>query len=327
MKTNAIISPAQGEVAFQEQELKALEKDEVLVQCKASIISPGTERAFILNLPGVNAQYPLHGMGYASSGVVVQAGKDAQIAVGTRVATKMSHRSYGVIKSKLAIPLPGNVSFAQAAFGTLGSICLQGLRKARIEIGEPVLIIGLGLIGQIEAMLARLAGAYPVIVADIIPEKIERALAYGADIGINTKDAGWIDTLKEKLGGKLPAVVIESTGYPKPISDAFDAAERMGRVILLGSTRGESTVDFYRQVHKKGLQVIGAHISTIPPDTSYPGHWTVHDNITCFVNLLGAGRIDVQQLIDEKVSCGQCIDAFYKMLKADQKTLATLIEW
>lgn len=328
MKCTAIISPEQGKVAFEEQEVKAPTSDELLIKCVTSIISRGTERAFILNLPGVNAKYPMHGMGYASAGIVEAVGEGVtRFKPGDRVATKMSHRSYGIIKENRAALLPDSVSFRDAAFTTLGAICLQGVRKARIELGETVMVIGLGLIGQLTTQLVKLAGAYPSICGDIVEEKINTAKKCGADIGINTGKAGWQETLSGLLKGKAPSVVIESTGFPAPISDALDVAARLGRVVLLGSTRGESTIDFYKQVHKKGIQIIGAHISTIPDGASYPAYWTYNDNMCCFAELLASGKIITEPLVQESIPVADALEAFERMLHSDNQMLATVIDW
>lgn len=328
MKCTAIISPEQGKVAFEEQEVKAPAAGELLIKCVTSVISSGTERAFILNLPGVNAKYPLHGIGYASAGIVEVIGEGVtSFKPGDRVATKMSHRSYGIIKEDKAVLLPDSVSFRDAAFATLGAICLQGVRKARIELGETVMVFGLGLIGQLSTQLVKLAGANPSVCADIVNEKINTAKKCGADIGINTGEPGWQETLTRLLNGKAPFVVIESTGFPAPISDAFNVAARNGRVVLLGSTRGETTVDFYKQVHKKGLQIIGAHISTIPDSISYPAYWTLNDNMRCFVGLLAAGRIVTEPLVSESIPASDVLNAFDRMLHWDKQMLATVINW
>ena len=159
-----------------------------------------------------------------------------------------------------------DVADQEAAFHVLLRISMQAVRKARVEMGETVLVIGGGLIGQLAAQFAYVAGAGRVLVADLDPSR--RAMAEAVP---------WLESMdptseeeraalaESPTGG--PQVVIESTGFPAPINDAFIMAGHYARVLLLGSTRGSTeSVNFYRDVHKKGLTIIGAHDSIRQPD-------------------------------------------------------------
>ena len=92
------------------------------------------------------------------------------------------------------------------------------------------------------------------------------------------RSAGLGDEVSRRFDDQGPAVVIVATGYPDAIVSAFALAKQGGRVVLLGSTRGETDhVNFYRDVHKKGLVIIGAHDSTRPSLDSAAGWWTLSD--------------------------------------------------
>jgi len=327
MKSVAIIALEKGRVGFQEQEIPDPGSNEIQVRACASVISPGTERAFILNLENTDPEYPQN-LGYSCAGVVEKVGAEVKgFAEGDRVACIMFHKSIANISAEKAVIIPEDISFRDAAFIRLGVICMQGIRKAGIELGEGVMVLGLGLIGQIVLQLACNSGALEVIGVDRIESKLEMASGCGADIVLNSSDRDWMQTLKSKTGGEGPDVVIESTGFPQPISWSFQSVRRFGRVVLLGSTRGDTTVNFYRDVHKKGIKVIGAHISANPVYESYPNYWTFKDNGNCFLQLLKHKKINMEPLITEEVKWDKALNAYEKLLAWDNSALATVILW
>src|SRR5688572_24054344 len=101
-------------------------------------------------------------LGYSGSGVVVDRHPSvADVAVGDRVAYSGEGTGHGeliVTGRNLVAPLPSTVSFEEAAFGALGSIAMNVVRQSELQLGDTVLVIGLGLVGQLCAQLARLQG-------------------------------------------------------------------------------------------------------------------------------------------------------------------------
>src|SRR5205814_10097225 len=116
---------------------------------------------------------------YSAAGVVVGPGKAAgNFRAGDSVAGAgagfASHAEYGAIPTNLLAGIPKGVTYQQAAFTTVGAIALQGVRRAEAALGETVVVIGLGLIGQITAQLLDAAGC-TVIGSDLMPERRELA--------------------------------------------------------------------------------------------------------------------------------------------------------
>ncbi|NJN84062.1 MAG: zinc-binding dehydrogenase [Caldilineaceae bacterium] len=153
------------------------------------------------------------------------------------------------------------------------------------------------------------------------------ANAAGAD-AVLMADGGLLAEVNRRCDGRGPAVVIEATGYPDAIVSAFDLARPGGRVVLLGSTRGETDqVNFYRDVHKKGLVIIGAHDSTRPSVDSSAGWWTQLDDQRVAMRLLAAGRIQVASLITHRFKWCD-VTASYELLKSwDLETLGMVLNW
>ncbi|MDQ6887058.1 MAG: zinc-binding alcohol dehydrogenase, partial [Gemmatimonadota bacterium] len=123
-------------------------------------------------------------LGYSGAGVIVELHPTVtDLEIGQRVAYGGEGTGHGECIStgrKLVASVPDDVSLEHATFATLGSIAMNAVRIAQIGLGESVAVIGLGLVGQLVAQLARLQGA-TVIAIDLRPERVARARELGAD--------------------------------------------------------------------------------------------------------------------------------------------------
>lgn len=104
---------------------------------------------------------------------------------------------------------------------------------AQVKIGESVVIIGAGGIGLGAIQAAKLAGAHPIIAVDLHDHKLEVAKQFGATHAINSSTASFADATREILNGPAD-VVIDGTGSPAVIEQAYQLASNLGRVILFG---------------------------------------------------------------------------------------------
>lgn len=329
MKSKALAAPEpkKGKMELREYEVPSPGPDEVTVKTHYSIISPGTERAFVLGLDNTSTTFPFH-PGYCSAGVVEQVGaKVTKVHPGQRVACHMGHRSAWTIPEKHVTPVPDGVALDHAGFHSLGVICTQGVRKARIELGESVMVLGLGIIGQLALQLARLNGGFPAMGVDRVAQRLAIAKECGADAVIDASQPTWQETLKHSSGGSGPHVVIEATGAAEPVVVACQVARPFGRIVLLASTRGVSSVNFYRDVHKPGLTIIGAHTSANPEHENRPGAWTNETDGDCFLRLLQAKRIRLDPLITHRVSWEKAVETYEAMLTWDTSMVGTVIDW
>ncbi|MDP6173813.1 MAG: zinc-binding dehydrogenase [Rhodospirillales bacterium] len=152
------------------------------------------------------------------------------------------------------------------------------------------------------------------------PEPARRKIAMGLDLdGVYAGSAGF--------PGPPPAIVIEASGRPEAIPQAFELCARNGRVVLLGSTRGATeSVDFYNLVHRKGLSVIGAHELTRPIYESGPGSWTSWDETGLILAMIAAGRLDLSPMMTHEFPADEAAEAF-KVLGEGGDAALVLLDW
>lgn len=330
MRVDAILTPDSGRVALEQVETEAPGPGQITVRLSMSAVSPGTERAVLLRLENTGTMQS-GGLGYAAVGTVeaIGDGVDAErFAPGTRVACfTLPHREAGNVAAGFSIPVPEGVDDRHAALTAIGQIALQAVRKARIELGEPVAVFGLGPIGLTALSFARLAGANPVIGIDRVTNRLEIAKRMGADVEVNTSDEGWQERLAAAAGGEGPAVVIESTGFPEPVSLAFAIAAKFGRVVLLGSTRAHATFNPYGEIHRPGLTVIGAHVMSVPKVESHAGYWTWQDDASTYLRFVASGRLDLAPMMEEPVPYREMESVYARLVEWDPQIMVPFLRW
>ena len=329
MKGQRVIWPVRAKIDIEEFELPPIKDNEVLVATECTLISPGTERAFLLGLPNAQGRYPSR-PGYSNIGKVVEVGKDVSgFVVGDRVGTRQGHTSHFVASPNRLLKVESSDTPAEeVVFFNLSAIALQGVRKARIELGEITLVIGQGLIGLLALQLSKLSGAVPVIAADLTDSRLELSKNVGADYTLNPEDADFSERLVDATMKKGPTVVIEATGHPDAINTALDVAGWGARVVLLASTRGETpSVNFYRDVHKKGLILYGAHDSIRPRQESSPNFWTTEDDSRLMLSLITQKRFIVAPMISHRIPGYDAPKAYQLLMEWNPGLLGVVLQW
>ncbi len=154
--------------------------------------------------------------------------------------------------------------------------------NARVKIGESVVVIGAGGIGLGVILGAHLAGAYPIIAADIVDAKLEIAKKYGATHCVNTKTAELNNAVKEICGCPFVDVCIDGTGNPKVIETAYALTAKHGRTILFGVMHHE---------HKVAIHTLPLHFGKILTG-SEGGDSQPHLDIPRYIRMMQAKRFD-----------------------------------
>ncbi|HZO32548.1 MAG TPA: zinc-binding alcohol dehydrogenase [Chloroflexota bacterium] len=307
----------------------------LLVEARTSAISAGTE---IANFRGIT---PYHSAeqpdwrdrpyypGYSLAGVVKAVGDGVSgFAPGDRVCGWGPHGSAAVVDAARFAQIPDGVSFDHAAMTTLTVIVMNAVRLARIELGERVGVVGAGLIGQLALQLSRLCGAHPTVSIDPIAARRELARQCGAMFGLDPSADDADEQLTRMTGGAELDVVFEATGSPAAFNPALRRIAFGGRLILLGSTRGVvEGFDPYSDVHRKGITVIGAHVSSHPGQATHLNRWTTANNQRLALDLMADGSLQLEPLISHRVAGDEGAAMFERLAESRESFFGVLLQW
>lgn len=312
-----------------------LAPNEVAVKTVFSTVSAGTERANFVGEKAVSvfsdAEFPFpRTVGYSGAGVVVAVGSAVKkVSVGDRVATYWGkHINYNILPEDNVVKIESDkVSLEEAAVALIATFPLAALRKVNLEIGESMLVMGLGILGQLAVMLARAAGAYPVIACDPVEERRNEALRNGADYAFNPLDKDFAEKVRAVSGGGVKTA-IEVTGLGAGLNETLDCMAKLGRVALLGCTRSSDfSVDYYHKVHGPGITLVGAHTSARPNKESYPSYFTHEDDIKTVLSLCGGGRLPIKNLLKETYRPIECQEIFTRLATDKNFPIGVQFDW
>ncbi|QYY35648.1 zinc-binding alcohol dehydrogenase [Ruficoccus sp. ZRK36] len=304
MKRKAIAFTAPGVAELVEARLPELQADSVLVRTEVSAISAGTERANLLDLPNLadspHGVFPKY-LGYSGVGHVVETGKAVQsVKPGDRVLTHWGsiHADYNVLTENNVVKIEDDsLAPEHAVFAVIAGFALNGLRKTRLEIGESTAVIGMGILGVFSLALCRIAGGSPVLAMDLSESRRQLALELGAHLTFDPTDADYIQQVKAASGGGVNAI-IEVTGQSVALKQALDFSAKFGRIALLGCTRvSDTAIDYYQQVHRPGVEIIGAHTAARPSLESRPHSWTWQDDARALMRFMADGRLPMDKIV------------------------------
>ncbi|MCS7013422.1 MAG: bi-domain-containing oxidoreductase [Chloroherpetonaceae bacterium] len=271
-------------------------------------------------------------MGYSSAGVVVEVADDvSEFRVGDKVACAgggyASHAELVVVPKNLVAKVPEGVSLQDAAYTTLGAIALQGIRQAAPTLGESVMVIGLGLLGQLLIQLLKANGCR-VIGVDINPDAIALAQLHGADLALVRSE----ETIKEQIlaftgGYGVDAVIITaSTTSNDPVEFAAEVLRDRGRVVMVGVTGMNLPRSPYylKELEFKLSRSYGAgryDTNYEEKGMDYPiGYvrWTEKRNMQAFLQLVAEKKVSLQHITTHTFPIEQGEEA-YKLITGERK--------
>jgi predicted dehydrogenase/threonine dehydrogenase-like Zn-dependent dehydrogenase len=339
----------------------ALQRGRVLVRTVASLISAGTERAAVelvsKGLVQEARQRPdlvkavvskvknegllntfasvrdkmaaSQALGYSAAGVVTAVADDVrEFQVGDRVACAgvgfASHAEVLSVPKNLCVHLPEGVSFESGAYGTLGAIALQGVRLAEPTLGESVVVIGLGLVGQLTVQLLKANGCR-VFGLDLDQSRVSLALELGADKAVVSNDEAAREIETWTRGHGADAVLITAaTDSNQPIELAARVSRLKGRVIVVGMTGMDIPRPPFFSRELKLIISMSYGPGRYDPEYEERGHdyplpyvrWTEKRNIESFLELVGEKRINVERLTTHRFPIAEA-DRAYQLISGD----------
>lgn len=187
----------------------------------------------------------------------------------------------------------------QGIFAQIGSIALNGVLDAGINVGETVAIFGMGVVGIICAQLAKLSGA-EVIVVDIVDKRLEFAKELGIDHIINSKSEDVADSIKKLTSQRGIDVVIDATGAVLALSEAVRSCVFNGKVIALGFYQNGATGLYLgEEFHHNRIKIICSQIGGINSDIS--NRWDRNRLDMTIMKLQENGKLKLKEMITHKI--------------------------
>lgn len=346
-----------GKLSVADAPRPAIPESGILVRTTASLISAGTDRTSLelankgyvgkalarpdlvrrvvrkLMRDGLSSTYKAvqnvisepRTLGYSLAGEVLGVGSNVEgVAVGDRVACAgaghANHAGVVAIPGNLFVPLPDGVADEDAAYVTLGAIAMHGVRQADQQFGATVMIVGLGLVGQIALQLCRVAG-YKVIGLDLDEAKLELARGQGALIAAKPDDPGLAADIAAATDGQGVDAVLLTAGSRDsgaPFAMVAEHCRDRAKVVVVGDVKMDISRDVYFKKELEVLQSRSYGPGRYDPDYEEKGRdypigyvrWTERRNMAAFLDMIAAGQLDMGALTTHQYPVEQATEAY-----------------
>jgi predicted dehydrogenase/threonine dehydrogenase-like Zn-dependent dehydrogenase len=361
-----------GELAVEELPPPALKSGGLLVETAYSLISAGTERSIVetaqssllgkarsrpdlvrqvmdtFKREGFRATYEkvrsrlnqIKALGYSASGTVLAVGEGVSgFQVGDRVACAgagyASHAEFLFVPQNLCCKLPEAAKLDAACYTTVGAIALQGVRQADVRLGEAVVVIGLGLVGQLTVQMLKAAGCR-VLGFDIDSTACELAKQSGADFVADHAEAARESCLAMTEGRGADSILITaSTKSDEPVELACDLARDRGRVTAVGMVGMNIPRNAYymKELDLRLSRSYGpGRYDPVYEEKGidYPiGYvrWTENRNMEAFLQLISEGKINTDLLTTHRFKVNQATDAYNLITSNAQRYCGIILEY
>lgn len=159
--------------------------------------------------------------------------------------------------------LPPHVSFEEATFVEPVNTCLKAVRKARVEPGETVLVMGQGPIGILLMMLARVEGA-EALASDPMPNRRTTSLRLGAAAALDPAEGNLREEILRGTCGRGADVVLVAAAVPALVGEALELARPGGRVLLFAQNDPVMRVEFpAAAVGVEEKEILGSYSASV----------------------------------------------------------------
>jgi predicted dehydrogenase/threonine dehydrogenase-like Zn-dependent dehydrogenase len=283
-------------------------------------------------------------LGYSLAGVVVEVGRGAEeFHVGQIVACAGNefalHAELNWVPVNLCVPVPDGVSPHHAAFATVGSIALQGVRQGDAKLGDVAVVIGLGLVGQLVVQLL-VASGVRVVGLDTVADRCRLAEKAGAIVCAAPDEEGLaaVEIALSKASGGIGAdeiFLVAGGSSNGPVEIAARLARDRGRVVDIGKTKLDLPWNAY---YEKELDVRfsrsygpGRYDPVYEIEgVDYPAgyvRWTERRNLACFIDLLASGEVDPEALVSGTFPIADATDVYDRLGKGELRGVGFLFKY
>ena len=317
---------------------KARSRPDQVAKVVQSVATNGVPATYRKVMGKLDSYTPL---GYSLCGVVEQVGAGIDdVKAGDLVACAGNehalHAELNWVPKNLCVPVPEGLEPRHAAFGTVGSIALQGVRQGESRLGEVALVVGLGLIGQLVVQLLAASGVR-VVGADPDPARCELAERLGAAACGDPSSPAVEGAVARLTGGHgVDQVYLAAGGGSnQPVELAARLCRDRGRVVDIGKCRLDLPWNAY---YEKELDVRFSRSygpGRYDPEYELEGRdypigyvrWTERRNLACFLDLAARGRVDVEPLISRTADFDDAVETYRNLHDGTLKAVAVLFRY
>ena len=280
-------------------------------------------------------------LGYSAAGIVESVGSDVQgFKVGDRLAIAgagyANHAEVNYVPKNLCALIPDAVSFEEASYTTIACIALQGVRLAKPDLGDNVVVLGLGLIGLITVQLLQANGCR-VLGIDLDERKVELGRKLGMDAGVVSTQEDPVQAVQQFTGGRGAdhTLITAATKSNGPIELAGEITRRKGQVVAVGAVGMEIPRTTY---YKKELEVkISMSYGPGRYDASYEEggidypydyvRWTEQRNMEAVLALMANNKLNVKDLTSHRFSFDDALDAYALIRDQKERYIGIMLEY
>jgi L-iditol 2-dehydrogenase len=295
------IAVLRGPRAFEvvEEDVPEIAPDEVLV--KAGACGVCASELDVWEGRGA-APFPLY-PGHEVSGTVVRAGAEVRtFREGDVVAVWATGRGfaeYVAVKAEYCRPAAG-VAVEEALAEPL-ACAANAVELADVRLGDDVVIIGAGFMGNLVQELVQLRGVRHLVVADTRPDALERARKLGATRTVDVTQESLPDVVSGLTGGVGADITFEVTGTQAPLAVVGDMTRMSGKIAIVGYHQGAPREIPLAQWNWMAFQIVNAHFRDVN---------TIMRGMTIGMRLLTAGRLSLQGLVTHRFGLDDINEAF-----------------
>ena len=300
-----------------------IKDNELLIETAYSSVSPGTEFDLLDSI----VSHKLFGVtfpfvpGYAASGVIIAVGKEIKnYQVGDRVVCNNAvgcHSSHVTATEDHVFKIPDNVSLSDAAFFNLCMTSIHCVRLSEARLGEPLVIIGQGPIGNMATQAAKACGAYPIITLDLEADRREASLKAGADYSVDPRNEEEYNRVMSLIGGGSSRV-IDLSGTSAGMKQALITAAPLATVVYSSATMGPQTIE-YGQFFVKGITLKSAFVGARLKES--------YDDIRNFFLLASRNQISAPDYSNEIYDPKDASQVYEKIISKDRTMKNPIFKW
>jgi 2-desacetyl-2-hydroxyethyl bacteriochlorophyllide A dehydrogenase len=278
-----------GQFAVVDAPVPEIRPDEVLVRVTACGVCASEQDAW---LGSAAADYPLH-PGHEVSGRIAAVGaKVESLAVGDPVGvwvTTHGYADYVAVREDYCRPA-GDVPLDCALAEPL-ACAANAVERADVRLGDDVVLIGAGFMGNLVQQLVGLRGARHVIVADTRPDALARAVTLGATRVVDVRSESLVDAVAEVTDGRGADVSFECTGTQGALSNLGDVTRMSGKVVLVGFHQGAPREIPLSQWNWMAFEIVNAHFRDVA---------VIMRGMTIGMRLLASGALSLESLVTHR---------------------------